>query len=80
MGQLEIQPAQIYFEKFERIFEIRFRPDTFCENHDCFWNRRPDGMVINNNHRTLSIPEFERSSDRNEDLLGVKEDEANEQH
>jgi len=36
--------------------------------------------VINNDHRTLSIPEFKRSSDSNEDFLGVKEDEANEQH
>jgi len=36
--------------------------------------------VINNNHRTLYILEFKRSSDRNEDLLRVKEDEANEQH
>jgi len=36
--------------------------------------------VINKNHRTLYILEFKRSSDRNEDFLGVKEDEANEQH
>jgi len=36
--------------------------------------------VINKNHRTLYILEFKRSSDRNEDLLKVKEDEANEQH
>ena len=33
-------------------------------------------MVINKNHRT----DFKRSSDRNEDFLGVKEDEANKQH
>jgi len=44
------------------------------------WNRTPDGRVINKNHRTLYILEFKRSSDRNEDLLKVKEDEANEQH
>ena len=55
-----------------------FDPTTFYENG--FWNRRPDGIVINNNHRTLYILEFKRSSDRNEDLLRVKEDEANEQH
>jgi len=34
----------------------------------------------NKNHRTLYILEFKRSSDRNEDFLRVKEDEANEQH
>jgi len=36
--------------------------------------------MINKNHRTLYILEFKKSSDRNEDFLGVKEDEANEQH
>ena len=35
--------------------------------------------MINKNHRTLYILEFKRSSDRNEDFLRVKEDEANEQ-
>jgi len=45
-----------------------------------FWNWRLDGTVINKNHRTLYILEFKRSSDRNEDFLGIKEDEANEQH
>ena len=39
-----------------------------------------DGIVINKNDRTLHILEFKRSSDRNEDFLGVKENEANEQH
>ena len=43
-----------------------------------FWNWRLDGTVINKNHRTLYILEFKRLSDRNEDFLGVKEDEANE--
>jgi len=28
-----------------------FDPTMFNEN--CFWNRRPDGIVINKNHRTL---------------------------
>ena len=55
-----------------------FDPAMFYENR--FWNRRPDGIVINKNHRTLCILEFKWSSDRNEDFLGVKEDEANEQH
>jgi len=36
--------------------------------------------VINKNHRTLYILEFKQSSDRYEDFLRVKEDEANEQH
>jgi len=50
----------------------------FYENR--FWNRRPDGIVIHQYHRTLYILEFKRSSDRNKDFLRVKEDEANEQH
>jgi len=41
---------------------------------------RPDGIVINKNHRTLYIREFKWSSDRNENFLRVKQDEANEQH
>jgi len=45
-----------------------------------FWNRRPDGIVINKNCRTLYILKFKRSPDRNEDFLGAKEDEADEQH
>jgi len=36
--------------------------------------------VINKNHWTLNILEFKRSSDRNDDFLRVKEDEANKQH
>ena len=54
-----------------------FDPTMFYENR--FWNWRPDGTVINKNHRTLYIQEFKRSSDRNEDFLRVKEDEANKQ-
>jgi len=45
-----------------------------------FWNRRLDDILMNKNHRTLYTLEFKRSSGRNEDFLGVKEDEANEQH
>ena len=44
-----------------------FDPTLFCENR--LWNRRPDGIVINKNHRTLYILEFRRLSDGNEDLL-----------
>jgi len=36
--------------------------------------------VFNKNHYTVNILEFKRSSDRNEDFLRVKEDEADEQH
>ena len=52
-----------------------FDPKIFYENS--FWNRRPDGRVINQNHRILYILEFKWSSDRNEDFLVVKEYEAN---
>jgi len=55
-----------------------FDPTMCYENR--FWNRRPDGIVIDTNHRTLYILEFKRSVDRNEDFLSVKEDEANKQH
>jgi len=55
-----------------------FDPTMFYEN--LFWNRRPDGIVINEYHRTLCILEFKRSSDRNKDFLRVKKHEANEQH
>jgi len=55
-----------------------FDPTMFYEFF--FWNRRPDGIVINTNHQTLYILERQQSSDRNEDFLVLKEDEANEQH
>jgi len=55
-----------------------FDPTMLYENY--FWNRKPDGIVINKYHWTLYILEFKRSSDRNEDFLEVKEDEANEQY
>jgi len=55
-----------------------FDPTMFYENR--FWNRRPDGIVINKYHRSLYILEFTWSSARNKYFLRVKEDEANEQH
>ena len=55
-----------------------FDPTLIYENR--FSNWKPNGIVINKNHQTLWILEFKRSSDRNEDFMGVKEDEANEQH
>ena len=36
--------------------------------------------MTNKNLRTLYILEFKQSSDRNEDLLRVKENKADEQH
>jgi len=45
-----------------------------------FWNGRPDGIVINKIHQTLCILEFKGSSDRNNNFLVVKKDEANKQH
>ena len=53
-----------------------FDPTIFDENS--FWNRRPGGIVINKYHCTIYILEFKQSSDRNKDLLRVKEDETNE--
>jgi len=43
-----------------------FDPAIFYENR--FWNRRPDGIVINKYHCTLYILEFQRSYDRNKDF------------
>ena len=56
--------------KFDKTISVKeyererydFDPTMFYEN--CFWNPRPDGIVINKNHRTLFILEFKRSSDR----------------
>ena len=39
-----------------------FDQTMFSQNR--FWNWRPDGIVINKNHRTLYILEFKQSSDR----------------
>jgi len=36
--------------------------------------------VIIKNHQTLYILEFKQLSDKNENILGVNEDEANQQH
>jgi len=55
-----------------------FDPTMFYENR--FWNRWPDGIVINKYHRQLYILEFKRPSDRDEDFLMVKEGEASKQH
>jgi len=44
-----------------------FDPIRFHENR--FWNRRPDGIVINKSHQTLHILKFKRTFDRNKDFL-----------
>jgi len=53
--------------------------DPTMFNGNRFWNRRHDGTVTKKYHRALYILEFKRSSNRNENFLGLKEDEANEQ-
>jgi len=45
-----------------------------------FWNRKLDRIVINKNQWTLYIQEFKQPSDRSENFLRVKEDEANDRH
>jgi len=67
----------IVMKEYERE-RYDFDPTMFYENR--FWNRRPGGIVIKKKHQTPYIVEFKRSSDRNEDFLRVKKDEANEQH
>ena len=68
----EIEKTIAVKEHERKRYEID--PTMFYEKR--FWNRRPDGIVINKNHRTLYILD----SDRNEDFLRAKEDEANEQY
>ena len=75
-ADIEKTAADIEKTKHDRA-RYDFDLTMFYEN--CFWNRRPDGIAINKYHRTLYILEFTRSSDRNEDFLSVKEDEASEQ-
>jgi len=47
-----------------------FDPTMFYEN--LFWNRRPDGIVIDKNHRTLYVLDFKRSFDRKKKFLRGK--------
>ena len=57
-------PLQVY-EKERYDFDLTM----FYEIR--FWNQRPDGIVINKNHRTLYILEFKQSSDRDVDFLWI---------
>jgi len=51
---------------------------TFFVNR--FWGKRQDGVAMNQDMQIVYILEFERSTDRDEGFLEVKEAEANEQH
>ena len=53
-------------------------PVSFFIN--CSWGRRPDGVAINESLQILYILEFEHSTDSDEGFLGVKEEEAKEEH
>jgi len=53
-------------------------PGSFFEN--LFWGRRSDGDAINEDMQMVYVLEFQRSTDRDEEFLEVKEAEANEQH
>ena len=46
----------------------------------CFWNRRPNGVVIDKVKHRVFILEFKWSTDREESFLETQEAEANEQH
>jgi len=50
-------------------------PESFFVNR--FWDRRPDGVAINEALQIGYILEFKRSTDRDEGFLEVKEAEAN---
>ena len=53
-------------------------PGSFFVNR--FWGRRPDGVAINEALRIVNTLEFNRSKERDEGFLEVKEAEANQQH
>jgi len=53
-------------------------PESFFAN--CFWDRRPDGVAINEALKIVCISEFKLSTDRDEGFPEVKDAEANEQH
>jgi len=53
-------------------------PGSFFVNR--FWGRRPDGVATKEALKIVYILEFERSKDRDEGFLEVKDAEANKQH
>jgi len=52
----------------------RYDFDLTMFNENRFWNRRPDGILIDKNHRTLYILDFKRASNRNKEFLRIKKD------
>jgi len=64
----------------KKIQEARYNldPESFFVNRS--WGRRLDWVAINEALQIGCILEFERSTDRDEGFLEVKDAEANEQH
>ena len=58
--------------------QYNLNPESFFVN--CFWGRQPDGFAINEALQIGYILEFKRSTDRDEEFLGAKEAETNQQH
>jgi len=69
-----------YYIPVKKSQEARYNldPGSFFENR--FWDRRPDGVAINEALQIVHILEFKLSTDRDEGFLEVKDAEANEQH
>jgi len=61
-----------------QVARYNFDPASFFVNR--FWGRRPDGVAINEALRIVNTLEFNRSKERDEGFLEVKEAEANQQH
>jgi len=64
--------------EFEKTISVKeHKRNTMISTRQCFVKKnckqRPDGVAINKNHRTLCILKLKRSSNRNEDFLGVKQ-------
>jgi len=64
---------------FPKSQETRYNLDPGSFFVNCFWCRRPDGVAINEALKIIYILEFQRSTDRDEGFLEVKDTEANEQ-
>ena len=60
--------------------ETRYNLDPESFFVICFWGRRLDGVAINEALQMVYFLELERSADRDEGFIEVKEAAANEQH
>jgi len=60
--------------------ETRYNLDLGSFFVNRFWGRRLDGDAINEALQIVHFVEFQRSTDRDEGFLEVKDAEANEQH